>query len=120
LSVPYVFNDLTTTLAPHIAWAVLLWYMALGFFIALSGTVKNHPLFFFHMYLLRGIAIGGLMDFILYLFMGPTLGQLMLGTSFALISPLWIVGEGMLFGIIVDFFATKAGGEGEKILRPEA
>nr|MDD3720475.1 hypothetical protein [Candidatus Gracilibacteria bacterium] len=111
--IPYIFNNSDLFLR----FGVWLWYITLGAFVGIFGVMNNHP--FFKMdfpFWVRGIALGGWMNFILALFIYNNLVTLMQNTVFEGYSPFCLIFEGMLFGLIVDYFATKYFGEGKELV----
>lgn len=95
---------------------VLLWYTTLGAVIGLAGVFARHPIFKIDFpWWLRGAALGAWLCFVLSLIAYDPLQAVAIGVfgpDGLLISPHWITVDGAVFGLIVDFVATKAAGEG--------
>lgn len=104
----------------HLRWAILLWYTTMGAVIGVFGVCSYNPILKVTMpWWLRSAVIGGWMNFVLSLFLFPTLqGMLvgMFGADSFWSSPFWLIAEGALVGFIIDFFATRFGGEGPRVL----
>ena len=65
----------------------------------------------------RAPMIGAWMNFVLVFFAYDaiaTMMQSMFGTDGFLTSPFWIVPEGAVIGFVIDYFATRIGGEGKE------
>ncbi|QFR39346.1 hypothetical protein A9Q91_03875 [Candidatus Gracilibacteria bacterium 28_42_T64] len=111
---PVVFNETDLMLR----FAFLAWYTTFGVIIGLFGIMKKHPVinmptpFWF-----RGIFMGAWLNFVLALFMYDRLVLLIQGTTWEGMSPFWIILEGLVIGLIIDYFATKFGGEGKELLK---
>ena len=64
---------------------------------------------------IRGLFLGGWLNFVLTLFAYDVMGDMMVavfGVNGALSSPFWFVAEGAVIGLLIDYLATRFGGEG--------
>ena len=116
---PLLWPDVSWTFR----WGILFWYITLGAIIAMFGMMTWHPILRFPMpWWFRGLFMGAWMNFLLVLFMHSELASMMTAwpgpTSF-FSSPYWMVLEGAIVGMIIDFVATKFVGEGTSLLVPE-
>ena len=97
-------------------WGILFWYTTLGAILGMFGVMTRSPVIEFPLpWALRGIFIGAWMNFMLTFFVDDTLAVMMasvFGQGSLLSSPWWIVLEGAVIGLIIEFFATRWGGEG--------
>ena len=118
-SMPYLWPDTSDAFR----WAILFWYITLGAFIAMFGILTWHPILKFSMpWWFRGLFFGAWMNFLLVLFIYDRLAAMMLqwpGADSAFTSPYWMVLEGAIVGLSIDFAATKLVGEGSELLIPE-
>ena len=105
--------------SPTLKWGVFLWYIVFGAVIGVFGVYTKIPLINMRMpWWLRGAYIGAWLNFTISLIAYDTLAQLMVsvfGENGLLISPFWVVLEGAIFGFVIEYFATKFGGEGAAI-----
>ncbi|MFK7780553.1 MAG: hypothetical protein QM490_05470 [Candidatus Gracilibacteria bacterium] len=98
--------------------AIWFWYISLGAIIGLFGIMDRYVIFNFSIpFWLRGVFLGAWMNFVLVIFLYNDLVILMQGSYFEGYSPFLIIVEGMIFGLIVDFLATKFVGEGSELLK---
>lgn len=100
---------------------VLFWYTTLGGIIGLMGVIDRHPLFpdWRLPWWLRGTAMGAWMNLLLVLLMHDQLALMV--QQFGAPDPpfesvWWIVAEGAVIGAIIDWAATRHGGEGPAIV----
>ncbi|MEH6477163.1 MAG: hypothetical protein V7727_15840 [Sneathiella sp.] len=100
-------------------WGVVLWYATLGAIVGVFGVFTEHPVLKFSMpWWLRASIIGGWMNFVLTFFAYESFQLLMvdiIGDAGMSISPFWFTLEGVIVGLLVGFFATRYGGEGENL-----
>ncbi|MDD3302698.1 MAG: hypothetical protein PHN31_04005 [Candidatus Gracilibacteria bacterium] len=114
--IPYIFNDVSMFLR----FGVWLWYITLGAIIGIFGILTYHPYLKLSInFWFRGIFLGGWMNFVLCLFAYNSLVDMMKETVFNGYSPFWIIVEGMIFGIITEFIATKISGEGKDLIKKD-
>lgn len=97
-------------------WGILLWYTTLGGLIGLFGVFAWHPVLKAPLpWWFRGAFLGGWMNFVLTFFaydvMQAALAA-MFGADGFMQSPFWFVLEGVVVGFVIDYFATRFGGEG--------
>ncbi len=99
-----------------LCWGVLLWYITFGAIISLFGVFTYHPLLKLPIpWWVRGAFVGAWLNFILVLFTFDAIRDVMvsfMGESNVLTSPFWLIAEGAFIGGVIDFFATRYGGEG--------
>lgn len=100
-------------------WGILCWYTTLGVFIGAIGVYTKHPVLGFPTpWWFRAPFMGAWLNFVLTLFAYDVMADFMLsffGENGALQSPFWFVAEGALIGLVIGYFATKFGGEGEAL-----
>jgi len=101
-------------------WGLLLWYILFGAVIGMFGMIDVHPVFNFRMpFWFRGILFGAWLNFVLALLMHDKLTELFATLPPPLDgfhSPFWIVAEGAIVGLLIDWIATRFGGEGREVL----
>lgn len=102
-------------------WGVFLWYITFGAIIGVFGVYTTIPFFNVAMpWWIRGAYIGAWLNFTISLIAYDALGQLMVavfGENGLLLSPFWVVLEGAVLGFVIDYFATRFGGEGAVIVK---
>ncbi|MEX0298366.1 MAG: hypothetical protein AB3N28_04800 [Kordiimonas sp.] len=102
-----------------VRWGILCWYTTVGVLVGAVGVYTKHPILGFPMpWWFRAPMIGSWMNFVLTLFAYEMLADLMLvlfGENGSLQSPFWFVAEGAFVGLVIGYFATKLGGEGEAL-----
>lgn len=107
---------LVPDVAWHLKWGVLFWYVTFGAIIGVFGVVTWHPILKLPMpWWFRGPYMGAWLNLCLALVAYEPLAALMqqgLNMGGLFYSPFWIVAEGAIVGFIIDFLATKYGGEG--------
>jgi hypothetical protein len=103
-----------------IRWGVLLWYTTMGGIIGVTGVITYHPVLKLSMsWWFRAPLIGAWMNFVLAFFIYDDLAAMLvqtLGEDGLIQSPFWLVAEGALVGLLIDYFATRFGGEGSAAL----
>ena len=103
----------------HLQWGILLWYATFGAIIGISGIFDRHPYFGFPMpFYFRGAFLGAWLNFVLAVFLLDEMSEIMIASGFPEnISPLvYAPLEGAALGILIDWAATKWGGEGKNML----
>ncbi|MFH0776864.1 MAG: hypothetical protein V1936_04615 [Patescibacteria group bacterium] len=92
-------------------WTIVWNRLLIGFFVALAGAYKYHPVFGFRFYpALRGIILGALISLAL------AFGALLTPSDQA-VKYFWLtILAGAIYGLIIDLIATKVGGEGKNLL----
>ncbi len=114
--IPYFLPGSSTALT----WGFFLWYITFGAIIGVFGVYTKAPLINIAIpWWFRGPYVGGWLNFIISLIAYDTLEQLMVsafGNNGLLSSPFWLVLEGVIVGFVIDYFATRFGGEGAEIL----
>ncbi|MDB2550861.1 hypothetical protein N9X24_03265 [Rickettsiales bacterium] len=116
-----IFNFITEYQLPTMfAFGIVLWYITIGAIIGIFGVYREHPILKFPMrWWLRSSIIGGWMNFILVLLSYEQLEEIIivaLGFDTFFRSPFWFTLEGIFAGLIIGYFSTKFGGEGQKIV----
>lgn len=101
---------------PLLRWGVLAWYLTVGAMIGCFGVVTRHPVLRLPLpWWFRAPVIGAWMNFVLVLFAHEQFRMLLpiwIEPDSLLASPVWIVVEGALVGLVIGFAATLLGGEG--------
>lgn len=114
--IPYFLPEAGATLK----WGVFLWYITFGAIIGVFGVYTKVPMINCVIpWWIRGAYIGAWLNFTISLIAYDALAQLMLsvfGENGLLVSPFWVVLEGAVFGFVIDYFATRVGGEGAGII----
>jgi hypothetical protein len=99
-------------------WGILLWYTTVGAFIGVFGVVTYHPVLKLPMpWWFRSALVGGWMNFVLAFFAYDEMARMMIavfGEGGSLASPFWFTVEGAIIGLVIGYFATRFGGEGEE------
>ena len=114
VAIPMISPDLD----PMLRWGFLFWYITVGAVIGMMGVMNWYPIVNMPVpWWFRGPWIGGWMNFVLVFFAYDALAKFMLdffGPGALMQSPFWFVAEGVLFGLIVGYIATRFGGEGRE------
>ena len=101
-------------------WGVLLWYTAVGAMIGVFGVFTYHPVLRIPWpWWLRAPLLGAVMNSILVLFTFDDIQSVMtslFGESGILSSPFWFAAEGAIIGLVIDYLATRFGGEGKETI----
>ena len=104
-------------------WGVLLWYITFGAIIGVFGVFTYHPVLKLPMpWWFRAPFMGAWLNFVLSLIAYDKLALMMLaifGEGGVISSPFWLAAEGAIIGLIIGYFATKYGGEGETLLKDQ-
>ena len=115
-------------ISPYLQWGILLWGLTFGTIIGLMGVITECP-FWKHCLLyrwntlrpiLRGGFVGAWLEFVLVILLYDSITEMALymswGTFFE--GNILLLGalEGFFWGALIDFVATKIGGDGKKIL----
>ena len=107
--------------SPTLKWGVFLWYIIFGAVIGVFGVMTKIPVLNIAMpWWFRGAYIGAFLNLTIALVAYDTLGLLMLsvfGAGGLMSSPFWVVLEGAVFGFVIDYLATRFGGEGAAIVK---
>ena len=99
--------------------AVLLWYLTVGAMIGMAGVSRyrllDHPAITVHLHWwLRGPLIGAWMNFVLSLFTDQQISVVVMAVmgEYSSYAPsTYMIVEGALLGLIIDFVATKVAGD---------
>jgi len=101
---------------PMFIWGFFLWYIIFGAVIGVFGVMTHIPILNLKMpWWFRGPYIGGWLNFAIALFVYEDLSIMMsamFGDNGVLASPFWLVLEGCIVGLLIDYLATRFGGEG--------
>lgn len=112
ISVPYFLSDVPNSFR----WAVLLWYPTLGAMVGVFGIYSSHPVLSFKLpWWVRGALIGAWMNFLLTLFMLNEMSAMVaavMGEYSRYASPYFMVLEGALVGLLIDYILTRVFGDG--------
>ena len=104
----------------QLRWGILLWYTTFGAIIGVFGVVTRYPVLNLSFpWWLRGPTIGAWLNFVLAFFAYAVMAEMMVsvfGEGGALSSPFWFAAEGAIVGYLIDYFATRFGGEGKETL----
>jgi len=107
---------------PWLIWGILLWYPTLGAVIGLAGLLAHSPVLEVPLpWWVRGAGLGAWMNFVLTLFAHAPMRAFLenvFGAGHVFASPFWFVAEGAAVGLLIDYFATRQGGEGRMLLDP--
>lgn len=97
-------------------WGILLWYITFGAVIGVMGIFTSNPVIKLPLpWWFRGVIMGAWLNFVLVFFAYDMMHQMMLslfGQGGILTSPFWFVLEGAIIGFVMDYLATRFGGEG--------
>jgi len=114
IALPYFLPDAGWLLR----WGFLLWYTTVGAIIGVFGVFNYHPVLNVPLpWWFRSTLLGAWMNFVLTFFVYDAMQSMMVslfGEGGALNSPFWFVAEGAILGLIIGYFATRLGGEGEE------
>ena len=95
---------------------ILLWYPTIGAVVGMFGIFSYHPVLNFRLpWWLRGFIVGAWFNFVLTLFAYQqicTISMAIFGEYSAYISPFWMVLEGGIIGLLMDYLLTRWFGEG--------
>ncbi len=101
-------------------WGFLFWYTTMGAFVGMFGVFIFHPIFKTPFpWWMRGPLLGGWMNFVLTFFAFEEIQPIMwslFGENGLISSPFWFIADGMFIGLIMDFTATRFGGEGREVV----
>ena len=101
-------------------WGVFLWYITFGAIIGVFGVMTRIPYLNLPMpWWFRGPYIGAWLNFILSLIAYDLLAEMLVavfGEGGLFNSPFWLALEGIIVAFVIDFFATKYGGEGHALV----
>jgi len=99
-------------------WGILLWYTTVGAIIGVFGVFTYHPVLKLPFpWWFRAPLLGAWMNFVLTFFAYDAMQSMMVslfGEGRMLSSPFWFTAEGAIIGLIIGYFATRFGGEGEE------
>ena len=101
----------------HLRWGLLLWYTTVGAIIGVFGVFTYHPLLKLPFrWWFRAPLMGAWMNFVLTFFaydaMDAMLVSIIGGGNIFILFP----AEGAIIGLIIGYFATRFGGEGEETI----
>ncbi|MDH4127084.1 MAG: hypothetical protein OEW64_15710 [Gammaproteobacteria bacterium] len=99
-------------------WGILLWYTTFGAVIAVFGVLTWHPILKLTLpWWLRAPLIGAWLNFVLVFFAYDNMAAMLVnlfGEGGVLSSPFWFAAEGAIVGFVIDYFATRFGGQGKE------
>lgn len=98
----------------HIRFGIMFWYITIGAIVGFAGVLTENPIVKFLLpWWLRGLIFGGWMNFVLALIAYDQIQAILISVNMlGMTSPLWVVVEGAIVGLVADYFATRFGGEG--------
>ena len=112
VSLPHFLPDADMMLR----WGILLWYITFGAIIGVFGVFTFHPVIKMPFpWWFRGAFLGAWLNFVLVFFAHDDMSAMLLalfGENGVLSSPFWFAAEGAIIGFVMEFFATRYGGEG--------
>jgi hypothetical protein len=99
-------------------WGLLFWYTTFGAIIGMFGVFTHYPVLNLTLpWWIRAPIIGAWMNFVLVFFAYDVMSDMMVsvfGEDGVIRSPFWFVAEGAAIALIIDYFATRFGGEGKE------
>ena len=99
-------------------WGLLFWYTTFGAIIAVFGVYTHYPVLNLSFpWWIRAPMIGAWMNFVLVFFAHDVMSDMMVsvfGEDGVIRSPFWFAAEGAVIALIIDYFATRFGGEGKE------
>lgn len=99
-------------------WGILLWYTTFGAIIGVFGVITRYPIVDLSFpWWLRGPMVGAWLNFVLVFFAYDVMADMLVsvfGEGGVLRSPFWFAAEGAVVGFIIDYFATRFGGQGKE------
>jgi len=105
---------------PLLRWGILFWYPTLGAVVGVFGVFTYHPILKLPFpWWFRAPVIGAWMNFALVFFAYDEMALMLIslfGEQGLLSSPFWFAAEGAIIAFIIDYFATRFGGEGKQLL----
>jgi type VI protein secretion system component VasF len=100
---------------------ILFWYVTFGAFLGMVGVFDYHPILRMRMpWWIRGVCIGAWLNLVLTFFAYDLMQEFLTAVFSAdgiILSPFWFVLEGAVAGLLIEFFATRWGGEGPATVR---
>ena len=94
---------------------ILFWYATLGAIIGVFGVYTRHPILNLPLpWWVRGAILGGWMNFLLTLIAYDQIDAVMVamfGAYDLALSPFWMIIEGAIIGMIMDYILTRYFGE---------
>ena len=99
-------------------WGILLWYTTVGAVIGVFGVFTYHPVLRLPLpWWFRAPLTGAWMNFVLTFFAYDVMSAMMtslFGEDGVMSSPFWFTAEGAFVGLVIGYFATRFGGEGQE------
>lgn len=110
----FLLTPIDPDMSLRVQFAFFFWYITFGAVIGLVGVFIYHPRVKLKLHWsVRGAMMGGWLNLVLVLFIFDLVADFTdKMTGGALTTPYWMIGEGMLLGMFIDFLATKFAGEG--------
>lgn len=101
----------------QLRWGILLWYTTFGAIVGVFGVLTYSPILKLAFpWWMRGPMVGAWLNFVLVFFAYAVMAAMLVrvfGEGGVLGSPFWFVAEGAILGGVMDYFATRFGGEGK-------
>jgi len=102
----------------QLRWGILLWYVTFGAIIGMMGVFTFHPVLKMPFpWWFRAPVMGAWLNFVLAFFAYDEMYAVIesvFGTNGMISSPFWFAAEGAVIALIMDYFATRLGGEGKE------
>jgi len=118
-----VFARMVPDVTPKFQIAIVLWYVTMGAFVGFFGVYTTYPILKLRLsWWIRGPWLGAWMNLVLVLFIYDQVSVYLtqaFGADSALNSPWWLVAEGAIMGLVLDFLCTKIGGDGGECVSNE-
>jgi hypothetical protein len=96
----------------------LVWYTTFGALIGIFGMVDFHPWLKFPMpFWFRGLVFGAWFNFVATLLAYDKIAAFLAALDWGgFHDPFWFIAEGAIVGLLIDWIATRAGGEGKALV----
>ena len=115
-AVYFLLPLVTTANSAYFNFGVWLLFVLMGGMIGFIGIFKEHPVFGFKLtWCMRGGAVGFVFFLLLVLLAYGEVQSIVTSDWFSwtgFTSPWWILIDGVVYGMIIGFIATKISGEG--------
>lgn len=115
-----VFVHMNNEVLSYQSFGMLILFILLGVTSGFMGIYTRHPLFGFKLpWWLRGAVVGLSFTLVLVLLDYAHFVSLMnheIFVSLGFESPFWVLVDGAIIGMIIDFVQTKIAGEGKELL----
>ena len=95
---------------------IVLWYTTLGAIVGLVGIFAHHPILKISFpWWVRGFLVGAWMNLVLTFLAYSEISDITIATTSQFsfyVSPFWMVLEGGLIGLLIDYITTRCFGDG--------